>query len=313
MTALQLTPLRLAAPILLGAILTGCAKPPTSVPMAQRLSRPAAAAPVVAPVAAALPTAVATPVPTGTVALALSALQAEGIRGLGIELTGAGLSSPIGKVLTPQDLSTSNTLVFEHLPAGALTARVVALGDADRPLAEVAAPITVSAGEEARVALLLTPTPEAAPGGAPVNLRFVAPEVLEAPAVAVAPAPAQQPDVAPAPRPVSPASRALSLALVDQQVIRKFLLLKRLQVTVRVTNDNPTETLTGEVKVQFQKLKGLLSKTDTVVETLTAPVESLAPGRSVELTLTSTVSAEDAKATVHTVVASSSASTRDEE
>jgi hypothetical protein len=112
---------------------------------------------------------------------------------------------------------------------------------------------------------------------------------------------------------VSPASRALSLEIVDKQVQRKFLLLKRLVVTVRVTNDNPTETLRGEVKVQFHKLKGLLRKTDTVVETLTAPVESLAPGKSMEVTLTSTVSAEDAKATVHTVVASSSASTRDEE
>jgi hypothetical protein len=308
MAATRPTPLRLTALFLLGAALTGCAKAPTSVPMASRLSRPVPVAPVAPPVAAALPAPVATPMPTGTVALSLNAVKAAGIKGVGIEIAGQGLASPIGKMLSPQDLATSNTLVFEHLPAGALTARVVALGDAERPLAEVTTPVTVKANEEARVALLLTPAPEAASGGAPVNLRFVAPETLEAPAPTEAPSAAT-----PAPRPVSPASKALSLTLVDKQVLRKFLLLKRLQVTVRVTNDNPTETLKGEVKVQFHKLKGLLTKTDAVVETLTAPVESLAPGKSVELTLTSTVSAEDAKATVHTVVASSSASTRDAE
>ncbi|MEB3220533.1 MAG: hypothetical protein VKS61_00500 [Candidatus Sericytochromatia bacterium] len=294
--------------LLLGAALTGCAKAsPATPPMASRLTRPAVAAPAAPPVVAATTAPVATPTPTGTVALSLNALIAPGITGVGIELTGPGLTAPIGKVLTPKELETSNTLVFEHLPAGALTARVVAFGEADQPLAEVSSPVTIKGDDESRVALLLSATPDVAKGGAPVSLRFVAPETLASPKPEPAPAGAT-----PA-RPVSPASRALSLEIVDKQVLRKFLLLKRLVVTVRVTNDNPTETLRGEVKVQFHKLKGLLTKTDTVVETLTAPVESLAPGKSMEVTLTSTVSAEDAKATVHTVVASSSASTRDEE
>ena len=104
---------------------------------------------------------------------------------------------------------------------------------------------------------------------------------------------------------------ALAVEITDKEVVRKFLLFKKLSVTVRVTNQNKSQNLNGQVTVDFHKITGLFTKQDSVVETLTAPVQDLAPGKSLEITLQSTKAADDAEATVNTVVASSSASTRE--
>jgi len=106
-------------------------------------------------------------------------------------------------------------------------------------------------------------------------------------------------------------SGALAVEISNKEVVRKFLLFKKLSVTVKVTNQNKTQTLNGQVVVDFHKVSGLFTKTDNVVETLTAPVDSLAPGKSIEVTLQSTKAADDAEATVHTIVASASASTQE--
>lgn len=295
-------------------LLAGCGKSPASVPLT-RVSRPVAAAakaPVMEPASAAVaaPSTSTASVQTGKLSLQLSSLQAPGVAGVGIELTGVGLAEPIGQILSPDDLKTSNTLVFEHLPAGALTARVIAFNEQEEVLNESSQAVQVAAAQESKVGLQLSAAAEEA-GKARVEFKFVSPEALGAAAAdETAGAPRTAANVS-TPRSTAPLSKALKLEIIDKQTVRKFLLLKRTQVTVRVTNDNPTETLQGEVKVEFLKVKGILKKSQEVVQTLTAPITSLAPGRSVEITLTSTVSAEDAEATVHTVLASDSASTQD--
>jgi hypothetical protein len=296
-------------------LLSGCGKSPSAPPLA-RIARPATAAPAVTTAPAvqplpAAPTAPETVQPsTGKLSLQLSGLQAPGIAGVGIEITGPGLAEPIGQILTPDDLKTSNTLVFEHLPAGALKARVVAFDENEEVVNETSQAVEVPASQEAKMALQLS-AQALETGNSRVEFKFVSPEALTA-TTPLSTAGAIAGDTPTStPRSTAPLSKALKLEIIDQQTVRKFLLLKRAQITIRVTNENPTETLKGEVKVDFLKVKGLVKRNQEVVQTLTAPINSLAPGRSVEITLTSTVSAEDAEATVHTVLASDSASTQD--
>lgn len=316
MVNLRLNVLPSAALLAAAMTLAGCGKSPATAPL-PRVTRPVTAAvkPAVAPPAAAVAEApaVAPAVPqiqTGKLSLELSSLQAPGVAGVGIELTGAGLSEPIGQILSPDDLKTSNTLVFEHLPAGALIARVVAFNDQEAVLSESSQPVQVLATQEAKVGLQLSASAVES-GPVRVEFKFVSPDVAGDATPVETAGPSRTAANASAPRSTAPLSKALKLEIIDKQIVRKFLLLKRTQVTVRVTNDNPTETLQGEVKVDFLKVKGILKKSQEVVQTLTAPITSLAPGRSVEITLVSTVSAEDAEATVHTVLASDSASTQD--
>ncbi|MEB3196548.1 MAG: hypothetical protein VKP62_05025 [Candidatus Sericytochromatia bacterium] len=310
----------LVAMLLLAAIsLSACGTSPNS-PMPTRTVRRSA------PVAAAPQTVVAQGVPaplpaTGKVSLQLNAVDAPGVAGLLVELNGPGLAAPLGRKLSPGELKTSNTLVFDQMPVGQFQARVVAVDAQDKVVNEASGAVAVLANQEAKVALQLS---AALPGSAQkaLEFKFVSPEALErqgAPSKAAGATPNGSGPATTAPagqapgssvRSAAPLSKALSLEITDKQVIRKMLLLKRLQVTVRVKNENPTETLRGEVKIEFRKLKGLLNKTNTVVETQTAPVEGLAPGKTLELSVMSTVSAEDAEATVHTVLASSSAKTR---
>ena len=65
-------------------------------------------------------------------------------------------------------------------------------------------------------------------------------------------------------------SEALSVEILEKATIRSYLIFKKLEVTVRITNESKTANLDGEVKVEFHKLKGILTKEDVIVETLTA-------------------------------------------
>lgn len=296
-------------------VLAGCGKSPASAPL-NRVIRPTtvtpqtvAVSPPVTPAVTPPQTAVSAEIPAGKLSLQLSSLQVAGVAGVGIELMGPGLSEPIGQLLGPDELKNTNTLVFEHLPTGALTARVVAFNAQEAVINELSHTVQVIADQEAKLGLELS-APAVENGASRIEFKFILPDEMASPTpVSLAEAP--QAIASSTPRSTAPLSKALKLEILDKQTVRKFLLLKRVEVTLKITNENPTETLNGEVKVDFLKTKGFLNKSQEVVQTLTAPITSLAPGRSVEVTLTSTVSAQDANATVHTVLASNSASTRD--
>ena len=308
---------RTAAVLALALTLTACGGSPTSAARSvskAKTSPSTAAAPIAPPTGTSgtdQTTTPAAPAATGAVLIMLSSLKADGVAGVAVQLTGPGLEEPIGKTLTAEELKTSNTLAFENIPAGKLKAEVAAFDADEESLGATTTDVTIAAEEETRVAIQLTAPAETA---GQVAFKFVSPEAFDAAPVSNTPAdePAADEDEGDATpidgTPVSGSDKALEVEIVDMQTIRKFLLFKKLEVTVRVTNENPTETLNGEVKIDFHKLKGFFSKEDVIVETLTAPVSGLAPGKSVDITLTSTKSAEDAEATVHTVVSSSSAS-----
>lgn len=315
---------RIAAALVLALTLSACGSNPTTPAKATGLKAKSSAATSVAPPAAVAPAATdKAPAPaapaaatgTGTVMIMLSSLKAENVAGVAVQLTGPGLEEPIGKTLTADELKTSNTLAFENIPVGKLKAEVAAFDKDEESLGATTTDVVIKADAEAKVAIQLSAPADAS---AQVAFKFVAPEAFDAAPVTTAPSAA--PSTAPAPadeedaktpvvgKPVTGSDKALEVEIIDMQTIRKFLLFKKLEVTVRVTNENPTETLNGEVKIDFHKLKGFFTKEDVVVETLTAPVTGLAPGKSVDITLTSTKSAEDAEATVHTVVSSSTVS-----
>lgn len=317
---------RIAAALVLALALSACGSNPTTPAKTATTKRSTASTAATTPVAPATgttgtakaPAAPANPAATGAVSIMLSSLKAEGVAGVAVQLTGPGLEEPIGKTLTAEELKTSNTLAFENLPVGKLKAEVAAFDADEESLGATTTDVAVVADEEAKVAIQLSAP---ATAGQPVAFKFVAPEAFDAAPTTTTPSaePSEEPstttpdadeddeDEAPADD-ESIGSKALEVEIVDMQTIRKFLLFKKLEVTVRVTNTNATKTLNGEVKVDFHKLKGFLTKEDVIVETLTAPVTGLGAGQSVDITLTSTKSAEDAEATVHTVVSSSSAS-----
>ena len=260
----------------------------------------------------------ATPVTTtGQVTIMLSSLKADNVAGLAVQLSGPGLEEPIGKKLTAEELKTSNTLAFENIPTGNIKAEIAAFDKDDETLGESTSDVVVKTDEESKVAIQLTaPTPTSAEGPAKVAFKFVAPEAFQAypasePADGESPSttPSTTPSTSPSPSAPAADGKALKVEIADMQVLRKYLIFKRLEVTLTVTNESTTKTLDGEVKCEFHKLKGIFTKEDAIVETLTAPVSHLAPGKSVTITLTSSVSAEDAEATVHTVVSTSTAST----
>lgn len=313
---------RIAATLVLALALSACGSNPTT-PARTAATKAKPTASTTAPAATApatgtatTPAAPANPAATGAVSIMLSSLKAEGVAGVAVQLTGPGLEEPIGKTLTAEELATSNTLAFENIPVGKLKAEVAAFDADEESLGATTTDVAVVADEEAKVAIQLS-APAAA--GQPVAFKFVSPEAFDAAPATTTPSaepsdePATTPDAdedeedAPAADDAI-GSKALEVEIIDMQTIRKFLLFKKLEVTVRVTNTNPSKTLNGEVKIDFHKLKGFLTKEDVIVETLTAPVTGLAAGESVDITLTSTKSAEDAEATVHTVVSSSSAS-----
>lgn len=315
---------RIAAALVLALALSACGSNPTTPAKTATTKKSTASTTAPAPVAPATgttgpakaPAAPANPAATGAVSIMLSSLKAEGVAGVAVQLTGPGLEEPIGKTLTAEELETSNTLAFENIPVGKLKAEVAAFDAAEESLGSTTTDVAVVADEEAKVAIQLSAP---ATAGQPVAFKFVSPEAFDAAPATTSPStePSTEPvaddeedeeDDAPAADDEAIGSKALEVEIIDMQTIRKFLLFKKLEVTVRVTNTNATKTLNGEVKVDFHKLKGFLTKEDVIVETLTAPVTGLAAGKSIDITLTSTKAAEDAEATVHTVVSSSSAS-----
>ncbi len=314
---------RIAAALALALTLSACGSSPTTAAKpASTKAKSSAAAAASAPAAtgaaagkATTPAAPADPAATGTVMIMLSSLKADNVAGVAVQLTGAGLEEPIGKTLTAEELKTSNTLAFENIPVGKLTAEVAAFDKDEESLGATTTDVTIKADTESKVAIQLSAPADAA---AKVAFKFVDAEAFDAAPVSTTPS--ASPSTAPAGddeeetttpvvgTPVTSGDKALEVEIIDMQTIRKFLLFKKLEVTVRVTNENATETLNGEVKIDFHKLKGFFTKEDVIVETLTAPVSGLAPGKSVDITLTSTKAAEDAEATVSTVVSTSSAS-----
>jgi hypothetical protein len=293
------------------ALLGGCGKTSPTVPSYDRLNKVASQTTTTQPIAqgttdttAIAPAAKAA---TGALLLSISSLKdASGtIDSVDVTLTGAGLAQPLNKRLTAADLQSSNTLDFEHIPSGVLTATLKALDKSGTSLGTKTANVTVAATGQSKTLFVLKASP----------FDFT---VTDPTAVTASPAPA---DSTGTETPVSTGTTgttttadtssdsALGVEVVSKATVRKYLLFKRLSVTLRVTNHNTTGTLNGQVTLNFHHTSGIFSKTDAVVETLTAPVTSLAPGKSVEITLQSTKSAEDAEATVHTVLASSTAST----
>jgi hypothetical protein len=321
---------RSAVLALVALSLTACGGSPTSAARAVSKAKSSSSAKATTPVTTAPATGTATtpdvaapanPAAVGSVMIMLSSLQAEGVAGVAVQLTGPGLEEPIGKTLTAEELKTSNTLAFENIPVGKLTAEVAAFDAAEESIGGTTSDVVIKADAETKVAIQLS-TPAEAAGPAKVDFKFVSPDAFEAAPAGDAPTDATEDDAAddttgtddedesPAPVTGTPSiDQGLSVEIVDKQTVRKFLIFKKLQVTVRVTNDHPTETLNGEVKVEFHKLKGFILKEDAIVQTLTAPVTGLGHGKSVDITLVSTESAEDAEATVHTILTSSSAST----
>lgn len=316
---------RTAAVLALALTLTACGSNPTAP--ARSVKKPSTSTAAPAPTAPATGTpatgtpaaqAPANPAATGAVMIMLSSLKADGVAGVAVQLTGPGLEEPIGKTLTAEELKTSNTLAFENIPVGKLKAEVAAFDKDEESLGATTTDVVIKADDETKVAIQLSAPAETA---GQVAFKFVAPDAFDAaPATPAPTTPDEDADEADEDEDETGADdedtssdddaatgKALEVEIVDMQTIRKFLLFKRLEVTVRVTNEG-SKTLNGEVKVDFHKLKGFLTKEDVIVETLTAPISGLAAGKSVDITLTSTVSAEDAEATVHTVISSSSAS-----
>lgn len=284
----------LSAFLMAATLVTGCGQAPsTAIPYraTKRTALPAAArlaGPATTPVAAQ---------GVGTVVLKLSALQGAGADGLEVKLSGSRLPQPLVKRLSAEELTTSNTVAFEKVPAGQYSVSLGAFNAAGQSLGAKSTAVTVTPDGEIGVDLKLRLVPTTASG----KLKFEF-DLLDGTTPPTATQPATD-----APAEEGDAEGVLGIEVLDKAVVKKYLLLKRLAVTVKVTNHNATETLSGQVKVEFIGTTGIIKKETKVVETLTASVSGLAPGQSKEITLQSTKSAIDAEATVHTVAGSASA------
>jgi hypothetical protein len=284
-------------------IATGCGQSPTSgVPYKPTtVSRTSTAS-----TAASVPAAAAQ---VGAVALQLSSLKSASA--LEVKLTGPGLAAPLTRRLTSDELSASNTVSFENLPVGAYTVSLAAFDAKNKSLGAKTTSVQVQADQPTKVGLQLSLNAGSLAfttvDAESLNEAESAPEAeaTPAPKATATPAPASsaEPD---------DENAALGIEVVSKETVRKYFLFKKLAVTVKVTNHNPTETLSGTVKIDFYATSGIINKTTKLAETMVQDVKNLAPGKSVELTIQSTKSAVDAEATVHTVVSSATASTSDE-
>jgi hypothetical protein len=258
----------------------------------------------------------AAPAATGTLVLNLSALA--GASALELTLSGPGLAKSLVKKFSAAELATSNVVTFEGVPAAKLHVSLKATAANGQALAAKATDVTVAADGETdtgldlklgAAGLAMTLTDGALPSATSALTQTQAPAQTtsgasgstgSATGAASAPADAAAGD-----------EQGLGIEIVDKAVVKKLLVLKKLAVTVKVTNHNTTTALSGEVKVDYYYTPGvignLLQRDVKLVETLTQQVENLAPGKSTTITLTSTKSADDAKATVHTVLMSASA------
>lgn len=236
---------------------------------------------------------------TGALKLQLSALQASGLLGIEVALSGGGLSTPVVQQLTAAQLSRSNTLAFERLPAGNLTLNFTAYGAGEAVVGTAQQAVTIKATGETALSL----------GMALANGSFSVGAGVAPTTGATTDAVVGDDASVDTTTPVAGLNQ-LQVEITAKEVVRKLLILKKLAVTVQVTNPGSVP-LSGLVTVRFHKVKGIFTKTDAIVETLTEQVTNLPPGRSMELTIQSTVSAEDAEVEVHTTTGSTSANTRD--
>lgn len=244
-------------------------------------------------------------VQVGSVALQLSSLKADALE---LKLSGPGLSAPLTRRMTADELSASNTVTFDNLPVGSYSVSLTAFDATNKNLGSKSTQVAVQPQMATKVGLQLTLT------SGSLAFTTVDGDAAQAstPATRASTVPATQASTAPAPdgaTTTGDANAALGIEVTDKQIVRKYLILKKLAVTVKVTNHNPTETLSGTVKIDFYATSGIISKTTKLSETIVQDVKNLAPGKSVELTIQSTKSAVDAQATVNTVVASASAVT----
>ncbi|MNS56721.1 hypothetical protein D3C72_895880 [compost metagenome] len=299
-------------------MLVGCGASPTSgVPYKSTLKKPSTAAAAQTP-------AVAAGIKTGALVLQLSSLKEASkaayellatkadVAAVEIKLTGAGLSAPLTQRMTAEALTTTNTVAFEDVPSGSFQVSLTAFDKTNATIGAKSTAVQVQPDQETKVALQLklNPTVKTGSGSLAFSFDIVDGDVVDAPADTT-PTPAPSATPSPDADDDDADTETLGIEVVGKETVRKFLILKKLSVTVKVTNHNATETLSGSVKVEFYDTKGLIKKETKLVETLTQSVKNLAPGKSVELTLVSTKAAEDAEATVDTVLSSASASTAD--
>lgn len=296
--------------VLTATLLAGCGKSPaTATSSYSKLSKLASQpTPQPQPVAQGYDpnTTAATTTQTGTLMLGLSALNDTSgtVDTVDITLSGPGLDQPLEKKLTAQDMATSNTLDFDHIPASTLTASLHAMDKSGADLGTKTTTITVQPNAQTKVQLNLTAAPFSFTQTDGTTTSAGSTTAASGTTADSGTTPGTSEAVAPSTANGGSSDGALGVEIVNKQVSHKFLILKRLSVTVRVTNHNTTETLNGQVVVDFHKMSGIFSKTDKIVQTLTQSVTALPPGQTVELTFASTKSADDAQATVHTVLAS---------
>lgn len=304
------------AAVLTLSLLTGCGTTPTSgVPFKSPVRSSTAqksAAPANTAVAAA----------TGAVVLQMSSLRdaakAYGVlatkadvAALEVKLTGPGLAEPLVRRMTATELTTSNTVAFENVPVGPYQVTLTALDKSNKVIGTKGTNVQVAPEQETKVALQLKLDPTVKTGNLAFSFDIVDGDLIDAP-VGSAPDLDDEPaddEQATEPDP-TPTGDGLSIEITGKETVRKLLLIKKLSVTVKVTNES-AKTLSGAVKVEFYNMTGLINKQLKLVETQTQDVKNLAPGKSVELTLVSNKAADDAEATVHTVLSSASASTAD--
>lgn len=304
---------------LASVVLTGCGQKPVTGAMPARTMPSKIAAPAQAQAPAyGQPAAPLvgnnTASATGAVVLQLSSLKAayqvqatrEDVAAVEVKMTGAALQQPLVKRMTATELATQTTVAFEGLPVGDYSISLAAFDSAGDNIGQKSTHVVVQPGQETEVKLQLKLNPTVASGEGSVKFDF---DIVDGDVIAPTPAPEAGEDETEAPE--MDTEGMLGVEVLSKDTVRKLLLLKKLEVTLKITNHNRTETLSGEVKVDFFKMKGLFNKEEALVETQTQAIRNLAPGKSTIITLTSSKSASDAEATVHTVAASATASTRE--
>lgn len=115
--------------------------------------------------------------------------------------------------------------------------------------------------------------------------------------VAAEPEPAPVPSTpAYEPAPIAAGSLVVSGITKDKVGIIGF---RKVEVKGQVVNTG-SAPLSGEVKIEFKKKKGIINKTLETSETKTQVVTNVAPGQSVSFTIKSDKSCDDAEVTVTT-------------
>ncbi|GEM_PF-5633919 len=285
----------LIALVMVGFALSACGRQNNAAGAAIPLSGGGTSVAAVRPVNPAI---APTPVSVGTLSVQVGAVKAGTIKlnGLNITLSGTGLLNPLTKRLSLADLANQNTIGFEQVPSGVKTLTVQALNGGGATVGQQVLECVIPANGIKQVGTTL----EAGSVPDAVLVR-----ILEGP-IGTTPSPNG------GAQPVAGATdeRSLSVEVTSKRAIRKLVLVKTLEVGLRVINRSRTEAFAGVVTIQYRKGGGLLSRDNQVVETKTASVPRLAPGQEHLITLQSSKAADDADVSVHTVLDTQQASTR---